>query len=70
MTISQLIENLQRLMTEKGDLECWYAIDDEGNGYHPLSYEPSFMYMDEDYEMYNAEDIDGENDYEMICIVN
>ena len=70
MTISQLIKNLQRLMAEKGDLECWYAVDDEGNGYHPLSYEPSFMYMDEDYEMYNVEDVDDENDYEMVCIVN
>lgn len=70
MTISQLIKNLQILMAEKGDLECWYAVDDEGNGYHPLSYESSFMYMDEDYEMYNVEDVDDENDYEMVCIVN
>ena len=31
MKVSEMIENLQNFMNENGDLDCWYAKDDEGN---------------------------------------
>lgn len=30
MKISQMIKNLQSFMSEHGDLDCYYAVDDEG----------------------------------------
>ena len=75
MKISEMIKNLQDFMAEYGDLECWYASDDEGNEYHKVSYEPSLMCVD----TYNGEvmtledtgwmELDDE-DYDNICVVN
>ena len=75
MKVSEMIKNLQEFMNENGDLECWYARDDEGNGYQKVYYDPSLYYIDSDNEVYgNAEDIE---DYDLtmedvtpICIVN
>ena len=75
MKISKMIKNLQKFMEEHGDLDCWYAKDDEGNGYQEIYYEPSFMYVDEDGDVYNAEgdleycEVDIE-DVTPICVVN
>ena len=38
MKISEMIKNLEEFKKEHGDLDCWYATDDEGNGYHTLFY--------------------------------
>lgn len=77
MKISEMIKNLQKFMAEQGDLECWYATDDEGNGYHQIYYYPSLYYIDSDYEIYGSlEDleIDEENmedeGIKPICVVN
>ena len=47
MKVSEMIKNLQEFMEVHGDLECYYAIDDEGNTYHPVYYDPSMYYLDE-----------------------
>ncbi len=75
MKISEMIKNLQEFMAEHGDLDCWYARDDEGNGYQQIHYNPSLYYVDEDYEVYgNVEDLEyydlTEEDVTKICIVN
>ena len=68
MKISEMINNLQIFMYEHGDLDCWYAEDDEGNGYHPVGFAPSLYYVDEYGEVYTEEDCD--DDLAQICIVN
>lgn len=75
MKISEMIKNLQEFMVEHGDLECWYARDDEGNGYQEVCYEPSLYYVNEDGEVWqNIEDFNLDEVYvdelRQICIVN
>ena len=47
MTISQMIKNLEAVMLANGDLECYYAVDDEGNAYHPIYFKPSVYYINQ-----------------------
>lgn len=74
MKISEMINNLQEFMTEHGDIECWYAADDEGNAYREVYYTPSLYYVNEDGDVYQTlEDIDPEDyveDMRQICIIN
>ena len=75
MKVSKMIKNLQEFMAEYGDLECWYAIDDEGNGYKRVYYDPSLYYLDEygdvwQQEDYDEADEDEKEDLKPICIVN
>lgn len=75
MNISEMIKNLQEFMEEHGDLECWYAEDDEGNGYKEIYYDPSLYYVTEDKEVYSTlEDVEycdlTVDDVRPICIVN
>ena len=75
MKVSEMIKNLQEFMEEYGDLDCYYAVDDEGNAYHEVYYDPSFRYIDADGVVYHDKEdleeceIDIE-DVEPICIVN
>ena len=75
MKISEMIKNLQEFMDKHGDLDCWYAKDDEGNGYQEVSYDSSLYYVDEDGEVYGTlEDVEycdlSIEDVRPICIVN
>ena len=74
MKISEMIKNLQNFMAENGDLECWYAKDDEGNGYQEVHYTPSKYYVDEDGDVMQVEDLEyyelHMEDVKPICIVN
>lgn len=75
MKVSEMIENLQKFMTEYGDLDCWYAKDDEGNGYNEVYYDPSMYWVDASGEVYNNTDDLEEYDLTIkdvtpICIVN
>lgn len=75
MKISKMIKNLQEFMDKHGDLECWYATDDEGNGHYKVYYDPSLYYVDSDGEVYiNEEDLEyyelTTEDVTPICIVN
>lgn len=46
MKVSEMIKNLQKFMKDNGDLDCWYAVDDEGNGYQKVYFGcPNAMYV-------------------------
>lgn len=75
MKISEMIKNLQEVMIEHGDIDCWYARDDEGNGYQEVYYDPSFRYVDEYGVVYHdEEDLEAcevcVEDVKPICVVN
>lgn len=74
MKISEMIKNLQEFMEAHGDLECYYAVDDEGNGYSEIRYTPSKYYVNEDGDVMQLEDLEEYElhieDVEPICIVN
>ena len=75
MKISEMIKNLEAVMLANGDLECYYAVDDEGNAYRPVYFEPSVYYINQYDEVFQEEDLEGEPEediaeLEHICIVN
>lgn len=74
MKISEMIKNLQSFMEENGDLDCYYAVDEEGNGYSKIHYEPSKYYATEYEEVYQFEDLEymeiDIEDVTPICVVN
>lgn len=71
MKISKMIKNLQDFMNEYGDIDCYYAVDDEGNDYKEIYYTPSPFYVNEDGDVYSPEDAeDNEDDFELVCVVN
>ena len=64
MQLKEYIEKLQELYLEHGDLELVYAVDDEGNYYDKVSYDPGIINMcgedrisEEDIEEYSSEEI-------------
>lgn len=81
MKVSEMIKNLQEFMETYGDIECWYAVDDEGNGYQKIHYEPTLYYINSYNEVYQSieeiiedleideEDIEEEG-IKTICVVN
>ena len=75
MKVSEMIRNLQKFMKENGDLDCWYAVDDEGNSFNEIYFEPTLYYVNEDSEVYQS--LDDLECYELdltkiqqICVVN
>ena len=81
MKVSEMIKNLQKFMAENGDIDCYYAKDDEGNGYYEVHYEPTLMYVDEYDEAYSIESIEEDKEdgylteeefakFKKVCIVN
>lgn len=75
MKISEMIKNLQEFMDEHGDLDCFYAIDDEGNGYGKVHYEPSLYYTAEWFDtLYTDEDLGwmetDPDDCTAVCVIN
>lgn len=75
MKISEMIENLEAVKKEYGDIDCWYAKDSEGNGYEEICFEPSVSFIGSHTEIYHdIEDVEycGTNykDVTPICIVN
>lgn len=75
MKISEMITNLEAVMLANGDLECYYAVDDEGNAYCPIHFEPSVYYINQYGDVFQDEDLEGEDEEDIaelqhICIVN
>lgn len=75
MKISEMIKNLEAVMLAHGDIECYYAVDDEGNAYRPVYFEPSVYWINQYDEVFQDEDLEGEPEediaeLEQICIVN
>jgi len=42
--ISRLIKNLQEILEERGDLNLVYSIDDEGNAFNYVYWDPTVGY--------------------------
>lgn len=75
MKVSDMIKNLEAVMAANGDIECYYAQDDEGNAYHPVYFEPTVYWMNKYGDMFREEDLEGEDPDDIaelthICIVN
>ena len=75
MKVSEMINNLKEFMEAYGDLDCYYATDDEGNEYREVYYDPSMYYINSDGDVYQQEDFDDADeedreDLRPICIVN
>lgn len=76
MKISEMIKNLQVFMDEYGDIDCWYAVDDEGNEYHEVYYDPTLYGINIYGEIYSWGEIkerdldDIDNDIIKICVIN
>lgn len=76
MKISEMIKNLQEFMEGHGDIDCYYAVDDEGNDYKEVYYSPTLMYVNEyDGDVFGKADYDeadeeDREDLTPICVVN
>ena len=75
MKISEMIKNLESVMAANGDIECYYAKDDEGNTYHPVYFEPSVYWINHYGDVFQDEDLKDEDpediaELKQICIVN
>lgn len=83
MKLSQYIAGLQKFLEENGDVDAYYAADDEGNAYQSVSYTGSLFYLTEyDKERWRPDLVSGsdtehvselqEDGVELIpvCVVN
>ena len=68
MKISKLIENLQAIQKEFGDLDCIYAKDDEGNGFNYISYNPSVGEYDSKGREFYQDDEEYEITVNAVCV--
>lgn len=48
MKLSEYITELQMIENQHGDLECIYAVDEEGNAFFPVYYVPSAGLFDKE----------------------
>lgn len=77
-TLNEYIESLQKIVEEepeRGECIVVYAIDDEGNGYHPIHFSPSVLFAESPLtnyvEIVSEEGVDeeeSENHVKVICI--
>jgi hypothetical protein len=78
MKLSEHIKACQSILDEHGDIECYYAIDEEGNAYHTVAFEPSVYYaMEDDLRqrtdcLYNSEEIAEylDDKFVPLCVIN
>lgn len=78
MKVSEMIKNLQEFMAENGDIDCYYAVDDEGNDYKEVYYEPTLMFENHYGDLYSVEAIEEDEsldeeeraEFKKVCIVN
>ena len=70
-----MIKNLEVVIAANGDIEFYYAADDDGNAYHPVYFEPSVYWINKYGDVFQDEDLEGEDpediaELKQICIVN
>ena len=77
MKISEMIKNLQEIMSGYGYLDCYYASDDEGNDYYRVYYKPSVygavrgkVYSWSDIERMSQRAHEDTVKFEKICVIN
>lgn len=69
MKLSNYIKHLKMIEKIYGNIECYYAVDDEGNDYRPISYDPTVMCLDGG-EVSDMEEFDPEkeNNKLILCV--
>jgi len=81
MKLSEYIKSLSDMLEEHGDMNCFYASDDEGNSYQKVGYAGSILYTDEpdayrpdtvycDEDLVTEVEDDDSRVFHKICIVN
>jgi len=76
MKLSKYIAGLQRVMNSHGDLDCYYATDDEGNGYKHVFYTGSIFFVHKyeansyNPELCQEEEIKNQDDFSKVVVVN
>lgn len=74
MKVSEMIKNLQEYIENYGDDECWYAVDDEGNDYGKVHFEPSCSYLTMEGLIISIADFEEcgyeDDEVEPVCIIN
>jgi len=67
MKLTEYIKGLQDLLEEHGDLDCYYAIDDEGNSYQKVNYNGELRYLlPEEKDDYSVEHLYGEDEFDYL----
>lgn len=74
MKVSKMIKNLQEFIDEYGDIECYYASDEECNELYPVLATPSWWFIGVNGDIISEEDMKeldySWDDYEDVCVVN
>lgn len=76
LKISDVIEGLKNIQQEHGDLECYFATDDEGNSYYEVNYQPTLFFRPKNKPRYRPELISGKDcEYDKnrlipVCVIN
>lgn len=78
MKISEHIEVLQAVLAEHGDLNCYYAADDEGNGYQKTNYAGTVFYVNHNDVNTYRPDLHSDDDvadyphdeFNKVCVIN
>lgn len=69
MKLSEYIDELKKFFDEHGDMDTYYASDDEGNNYQRVCFAGSLFYRREgDRELCGEEDKDEESI--PVCVIN
>lgn len=65
MKLTEYIKGLEFALKQHGDLDVIYAKDEEGNGFYPVSFEPSVgRYEDGEFQQ---EEIESE-EFNAVCV--
>ena len=83
MKLSEYIAGLQKFLDENGDMDAYYAADDEGNAYQGCGYAASLYHLTEHAKDEWRPDLIGDDDPEylqelkdegtkliQVCVVN
>lgn len=82
--LSKYIEELNKLLKKEGDVDCFYAADEEGNSYKKVNYTGTIYFLDiqefkqgdisliskEDFEEKINENPELINSYKKVIIIN
>lgn len=68
--ISDLISRLAQIKEIHGDLECYYAIDDEGNRYCRVNFDADSIYLDEDNKIGSPTSAEEAKNFRLVCCIN
>ena len=75
MRFKDYLDHIHKLVKENPEvleMDTYYGIDDEGNGFEAIGHLPSVMFMDENGEAASVEDENPDDfmDYKKVMVVN